>query len=79
MVNSHLILDERNFIEQELMKNTSFKDNLNKDFQFKFYLQTFIFFYNQFSTPHTISTSIVTLILLFSTLLTLFLHSLSKL
>lgn len=34
MVNSHLTLDERNFIEQELMKNTSFKDiatNLEKD------------------------------------------------
>ncbi len=34
MVNSHLTLDERNFIEHELMKNTSFKDiasNLEKD------------------------------------------------
>ena len=53
----------------------------------KFYLQTFLFFVDKsltlsiliYTTPHTISTSIVTLILLFSTLLTLFLPFLSKL
>ena len=54
---------------------------------FKFYLQTFLFFVDKsltfltlnYTTPHTISTSIVTLILLFSTRLTLFLPFISKL